>query len=222
VKAFGIVCASFLFCITNVCAKDEVSAWVGVSRIELKDNKGMFANSLENIIKSDSPTFSAPTVGLEYMHGIRNNYKIGTRLGALYKNINITLNSGSVTIKDNDTYCRIIIIPIMFGGSYSKNISKKFSLNGKSFLGYVPINFRSKNSFVNTSKDLNKKIVKELDKTIGCFILDFSIGIEWLFTKRFGVGLDVGYRFTPEVMPSKDIKIDFSGATFTLGLSYKI
>jgi hypothetical protein len=108
----------------------------------------------------------------------------------------------------------------MFGGSYTKNISKKFNLNGKAFFGYAFVDFKSKNSF--TNKNLNKKIDKELNKTTGCFISDFSIGVEWLFTKRLGTGFDVGYRFTPEVSPSKDIKLDFSGFVWSLGVSYKI
>jgi hypothetical protein len=55
-----------------------------------------------------------------------------------------------------------------------------------------------------------------------CFIGELSTSVQYLFTKRFGVGLDVGYRYTPEITPSKDIKIDFSGPTFALGLNYKI
>lgn len=221
VKAFGIVCVSFLFCAINAYARDEISAWAGVSTIELKGVKGMFDDSLGST-KLCSPTCIAPTLGLEYMHGICNNYKIGTRLGASGKNINLKPRKEDFpTIEDDDTYCRIIIMPIMFGGSYSKDVSKNFSLNGKSFLGYAFVDFKSKNSFTN-KEDPSKKIVKYLNKTTGCLILDFSIGAEWLFTKRFGIGFDVGYRFTPEVIPSKDIKLDFSGVLFALNLSYKV
>lgn len=219
-KAFVIVCTLSLICIPNVLAKDEVSAWVGVSSIQLKDVNGMFDDSLKKVKLKDSPS-NVPTIGLEYMHGICNNYKIGARLGVMGKEINVTPNRKDFPfIENNNSYCEIVTVPIMLGGSYSKSISKKISLNGKSFLGYAPINFKSKNSFTNTNT--KEKIVKELNKTKGCFILDFSIGTEWLLTKRFGVGLDVGYRFTTEISPSKDIKIDLSGATFALGFSYKI
>ena len=221
VKAFVVVCVSSLFCITNVYAKDKVSACVGISTIKLKDYKGIFDNSLSNKFKSDCPTFSAPTVLLEYMHGICNDYKVGARLGVIGKKINFILDcKGSPSIENNNSYCEIIAVPMMFGGSYSKNISEKFILNGKSFLGCTPINFKSKNSF--TNKDSKEKIAKELNKTTVCFMLDFSVGAEYLFTKRFGIGFDVGYRYTPEITLSKDIKLDFSGATFALGLSYKI
>jgi hypothetical protein len=223
VKAIGIACAFFLFCITNVYAKDEVSAWVGNSTVELKADKGIYDISLENNIKSNSSTFIAPSLVLEYMHGICNDYKIGARLGALYKDINITFDlrkEGNLNIEDNNSYCRITVIPVMFGGSYTKKISRKFNLNGKAFLGCAFVDFKSKNSF--TNKNSNEKIDKELNKTTGCFISDFSIGAEWLFTKRLTIGIDLGYRFTPEVAPSKDIKLDFSGFVWNLGVSYKI
>jgi hypothetical protein len=64
--------------------------------------------------------------------------------------------------------------------------------------------------------------LKELNNSTGCSILDSSIGVEWFFTKRFGVGFDFGYRFTPEISPSKNIKLDFSGAIFALNLNYKV
>jgi hypothetical protein len=31
-------------------------------------------------------------------------------------------------------------------------------------------------------------------------------------------GFDMGYRFTPEIAPSKAIKLDFSGITYKLGV----
>jgi hypothetical protein len=156
------------------------------------------------------------------MHDIDNNFKIGTRVGATGKNINLTPHDNLISsIKDDNSYCRIIIIPMMLGGSYSKNIGKNFSLNGKLFLGYASVDFKSKNSF--TLRDNpSSKIVKELNKTAGCFILDSSIGVEWFFAGKFGVGFDVGYRFTPEIMASKNIKLDFSGVTLALNLSYKV
>jgi hypothetical protein len=49
VKAFGIICTLSLFCITNVCAKDEISTWVGISRIKMKDMRGMFDDCLGSI-----------------------------------------------------------------------------------------------------------------------------------------------------------------------------
>ncbi|MDR2396189.1 MAG: hypothetical protein LBD57_06280 [Endomicrobium sp.] len=218
VKTFGIACMFFLFCITNVCAKDEVSAWVGISRIKMKDMRGMFDDSLLGNIKIDHSELAAPAAGLEYMHYIDNNFKISARVGVTGKKINfIPEGNLNLIIKDINSYCRIIIIPMMFGGSYSKKMRENFSLNGKLFLGYAFVDFESKNSFT-----LSEKIVKELNKTTGCFILDSSIGVEWFFTKRFGVGFDFGYRFTPEILPSKNIKLDFSGATFALNLNYKV
>jgi hypothetical protein len=221
-KAVGIICMLSLFCITNVCAKDEVSAWVGISRIKSKDMNGMFSDRLNDI--NEHFEIGVGGEGLEYMHDIDNNFKIGARVGVTRKKVIFTPTPKGkldLSIKDNNSYCKIMIMPMMFGGSYSRNIGRNFSLIGKSFLGYALVDFKSKNSF--TLRDTSsEKIAKELNKTTGCFILDSSIGVEWLFTKRFGIGFDVGYRFTPEIEVSKAIKLNFSGVTVALNLSYKV
>ncbi|MDR2351121.1 MAG: hypothetical protein LBD56_00335 [Endomicrobium sp.] len=177
---------------------------------------GMFSERLSNI--NEHFEIGALGEGLEYMHDINNNFKIGARVGVARKKVNFTPTPKGeldLSIKDNNSYCRIMIMPMMFGGSYSRNIGKNFSLNGKSFLGYALVDFKSKNSF-SLRDTSSEKIVKELNKTTGCFILDSSIGAEWLFTKRVGIGFDIGYRFTPEISPSKNIKLDFSGVTLAL------
>jgi hypothetical protein len=49
-------------------------------------------------------------------------------------------------------------------------------------------------------------------------MLDFLIGAEYFLTMRFGVGVEVGYRYTPEIEPLKDIKLDLSGVVWILNL----
>jgi hypothetical protein len=126
---------------------------------------------------------------------------------------------------------KISLIPIMVGGSYNKNISEKFSLNGKLFCGVGLINFESNCSFCyfvlhETQKKWHRhnmvQMYSEIDENSCCFIADFSVGPQYSFTKRFSIGLDLGYRFTPTTTMPKDIKLDFSGFTSTLSLSYKL
>ncbi|MCA6073225.1 MAG: hypothetical protein LE178_06880, partial [Endomicrobium sp.] len=66
-----------------------------------------------------------------------------------------------------------------------------------------------------------------IDMDGGCFVADISIGAQYWLTKRLGLGLDLGYRFTPETeIEGKKIRqkriVDFSGLTTKLSLSYKI
>jgi hypothetical protein len=206
IKILGIICVLF-FCTINIYAKSKISTCLGISKIKLKDTNNNEACTSE---------FGTSTHGcFEYMYDIDDSLKIGTRLGIISKKINFTSGSGNKKThqaEDNNSQYIVDTISIMFGGGYGRNISKNVSLNGKIFLGYIFVDFGSKNSF---QGDVFKK-------NVGCFILDYLIGIEWIFAEIFGVGCDFGYRLTPEISPSKDIKLNFSGVTFTLNLSYKI
>jgi hypothetical protein len=46
------------------------------------------------------------------------------------------------------------------------------------------------------------------------------VGAEYVLTKRYKLGLDVGYRFTLETTIAEDIKLDFSGFTTALSWSF--
>ena len=150
--------------------------------------------------------------GVDYMHDIHDSWKIGARveyLGGEFSTV-----SSNVKV-----HCNPYFKAVMIGGGYNKSIGKNFNLNGKSFLGC---------SFVHVHpKEIPYTISSKIFDVVPRFVGELSMGIQYLFTKRFGLGFDVGYRFVPEitiqdVKGTKDIKIDFSGATFALGLSYKI
>jgi hypothetical protein len=203
IKILGIICVLF-FCTINISANSKISACLGISKIKLKDTNNNEACTSE---------FGTSTYGcFEYMYDIDDSLKIGTRLGVISKKINFISGNGDKKThqaEDNNSQYIVDTMLTMFGVGYSKNISKNVSLNGKTFLGYIFVNFEPK-------KPLQFK------KNAGCFVLDCLIGIEWIFAEIFGVGCDFGYRLTPEISPSKDIKLNFSGVTFALNLSYKI
>jgi hypothetical protein len=98
---------------------------------------------------------------------------------------------------------------------------KKVTWNSKLFFGYGRVNF---DSTVRSGEDKRIIYPRTIKKSIDCFIADLSVGMKYLFTKRFGAGVDVGYRYMPEIVLSKsdDVKIDLSGMTVALNLSYKV
>jgi hypothetical protein len=202
-KVFGIVYAISFFCITNTYAKSEISAWVGVSKLDLKNVNGLFAGFNGKIKIKHSNKLVLPIIGLEYMHDICNNYKMGASLGVMGKRISFINEETNRCMIE----CTIVSVPMMLGGCYNKDIGEKVSLNGKVFLGYTFVDLKS---------------TKEVNKTSGCFISDISVGGQYMFTKRFGAGLDVGYRFATDAEIEDNIKLNFSGIKFALNLSCKV
>ncbi|GHT37046.1 hypothetical protein AGMMS49593_03250 [Endomicrobiia bacterium] len=105
----------------------------------------------------------------------------------------------------------------MPGMRLNYDINEKFSLNGKLFAG---IAIASCNIGVDLSGKVKDKLKKLKFKTNdlgaigGCrFGMGVSIGAQYLFTEKFGLGLDLGYRPFPS---------DLSGFTAKLGLNFKI
>lgn len=148
-----------------------------------------------------------------YLHDVGKGFKIGTKLGAGGTNdVKFkTLPKGEINPKEVDGKYQILLRSAMLGGSYNQSINEKVSWNSKIFFGCSWIDF--------DFKPLNYTY---RSRGISCFTSELSTGVQYLFTKRFGVGLDVGYKYTMEIEPLKDIKLDLSGVTFALGLSYKI
>jgi hypothetical protein len=233
-KAFKITYIGvFLFystCLTNVYAKNssfiiypeiskKVSVWCEASKIKLK------------ILETEEikPYYSnnANTIGLEYTRDIDNALKIGARLGIMKKKINLTKNNDDNKKNLSDTISKskddninslcseIIVVPIMFGGGYSKNIRKNINLNEKVFLGYTFINFKLRNYNSYSPKN-------NLNKAYGCFTLEPSIGVEWLCSNRIKMECDFGYKIAPKIEMLNDIELGLSGITFRLNLGYKI
>ncbi|WP_374134086.1 hypothetical protein [Candidatus Endomicrobiellum pyrsonymphae] len=146
--------------------------------------------------------------------------KIGHRVAFL-----LAKGKFSDDVSDDNVSFDFSLVPIMFGGSYNRNISEKFSLNGKLFFGYGLIKHKAKKVWRDELGERREKTFLDIDG--GCFVADISIGAQYWLTKRLGLGLDLGYRFTPETeIEGKKIwqkrKVDFSGLTTKLSLSYKI
>ena len=146
-----------------------------------------------------------------YLHDVRKGFKIGARFGYGGTNEIQFKTFPEDEAKEIDGKYTILSHYIMLGGSYNKSVSEKVNWNSNLFLGCSWVDF--------DFKPLNYTYSSE---RISCFTSELSTGVQYFFTKRFRVGLDVGYRYTSEIEPLKDIKLDFSGATFALGLSYKI
>jgi hypothetical protein len=90
----------------------------------------------------------------------------------------------------------------MLGGSYNESIGDKIDVNSKLFFGSGRANFKSEFSLKE-----NKEIVdsKKINENADCFIAELSVGVRYFFTKtkKFGVGVDLGYRYIPKVVLSK-------------------
>jgi hypothetical protein len=114
------------------------------------------------------------------------------------------------------------LLPIMAGVSYNRNISEKFSLNGKLFLGYGAAFFGSHAYVIENDENgvEHKNRYKYIYESGICFVSDLSIGAEYVLTKKYKLGLDVGYRFTPTTTILEGTKLDISGFTAALSCSF--
>jgi hypothetical protein len=182
-------------------------------------------------------------IGVDYLAQINENMKIGGRFAFL----NVTdgkFNVDYKTIKNNydgsggiftlEYYEKQVyeasLMPIMVGTSHSYSINERFTLNGKIFagIGFVSLKWRTEYSAKETysndpTLDETESDSSSGEKYTGCFVTDISIGAEYSFTEKFGLGFDLGYRFTPktEVDETGLVKVDFSGVTTKLSLNYK-
>jgi hypothetical protein len=214
--------SSFLFIAINVFADAELCPWIGRGTVYFKELSGTICDRISNGVTMKDFKNGRRSIGMDCLYNTEEDFKVGIRLACLdgglkYKKFTIEKESKK-DVKLEGSYEASSFF-MMYGGSYSKKISKKLNLNGKLFFGVNFINFKSEQSVFVENKNIDTKKVNE---DVVCFVSDFSIGAECLFMKRFGLGFDVGYRFTPEVVPSKDIKIDFSGFVYNLGISYKL
>jgi hypothetical protein len=163
-------------------------------------------------------------IGIDFLYKTEEDFKLGMRLaylngGLKYKKFTIAKESQK-DVKLEGSYEASSIF-MMYGGSYSKKISRKFSLNGKLFVGVAFVNFKSSQFiFVEDKIEDNKK----LNEDQFCLASDLSLGVEWAFARNWGLGVDAGYRVMPEIKMSEkeNIKLDFSGVVYNLGVSYKI
>jgi hypothetical protein len=207
-KRFFIVWMVFLFFITNAFAEGEFSLRYGLSSMHLKDVSGAGIS-----IDPSDTRFEKGLLGVDYMWDIFNSWKIGARLE---RACSIVTFSPCCPLC-RESRCRTSLQAVMVGGSYNKSISKKINLNGKLFLGYSSVHFKSERYYI-----LTPKYPKKIDERATCFIAELSIGMQYFFTKKFGAGVEVGYSYTPEINPLKDIKLDLSGVIGTLNFTYKV
>ena len=133
----------------------------------------MSADTTEYLVKTDSKA----SIGIDYylndINIINDKFKIGTRLSLTIINTSHIVVKTAAKLHDVKADVKISLIPIMVGGSYNKNISEKFSLNGKLFCGVGLINFKSNCSFV--LHETQEKWHNKIDENSCCFIADFSV-----------------------------------------------
>ncbi|GHT51787.1 hypothetical protein AGMMS49990_06830 [Endomicrobiia bacterium] len=187
---------------TNAFA-GELDVWGGYTKLNGVDK--LVSKGIDSVKIPDDTKVSisgdmdnAFTVGLDYFFGDNENAKPGFRVDYL--------RSGEKKMSSNkgkSTSIRISLSSAMFGGRANYDISEKFSLNGKLFVGIASVT-----SIINTGID-------EKNEDLGyCFVVDPSVGAQYLFTEKFGLGLDLGYRLFSSEGPK--------GFTAKLGLNFKI
>ncbi|MDR1433793.1 hypothetical protein [Candidatus Endomicrobiellum devescovinae] len=166
--------------------------------------------------------------------------KLDINTTALYNAVGL---AGSVHAKIDTS-----IIPVMVGGSYSKRLNKELTVKAKGFGG---IGFVYAKGSSNASGSIANKTVLQsfetyieqnipgigdipsIDKLSGiyeiydvdehreCLVVDLSLGLEYELSQRWALGVDVGYRYTPEVKIDQ-LKLDFSGFKVVGGVTYRI
>ncbi|MDR2067323.1 MAG: outer membrane beta-barrel protein [Endomicrobium sp.] len=98
---------------------------------------------------------------------------------------------------------------IMVGGRYQTKISKKFEFNTKFFTGTGSYDRKGK------VEGQQKEESYTTASLLGC---DLSVGMRYNFTRKFGIGLDLGYRYCCDIQHKTDDKFDLSGYQATLNL----
>ncbi|GHT63887.1 hypothetical protein AGMMS50222_03020 [Endomicrobiia bacterium] len=200
----------------NVFAESEVDVWGGYARFGF-DKKVDKSFSIIDSLSDESDEHvtkrkikgmldRAFTVGVDYYFGNGENVKPGFRVAYSQSCDTKKISVGSVN--GDDAYVSIMasLGSVMPGIRLNYDINEKFSLNGKLFAGIAMTSY-------NIGVDLSGK-TNDLVAIGGCrFAADVSIGAQYLFTEKFGLGLDLGYRPFPS---------DLSGFTAKLGLNFKI
>jgi hypothetical protein len=118
-------------------------------------------------------------------------------------------------------------VPITFGVNYNLNIDEKLSLNGSLFAGYGIAKYKiseTTSSLRNKRNELVPRNGRTLSSADGCYVGEASLGAQYLLAKGLALGLDVGYRYTSDVEIKEyfPLRLNFSGITARLTLSYKI
>ncbi|GHT58112.1 hypothetical protein AGMMS50233_11380 [Endomicrobiia bacterium] len=168
------------------------------------------ADSLDGFkINSNGKMDNAFAVGVDCFFGGDENVKPGFRVAYLQSGKRKTfMSKNGIFIDDIYLFTRVSLASIMPGIRLSYDVSEEFSLNGKLFAGIAVAD----NNFKLGSK--HESLDKfEISSSRTAFAMDTSVGAQYLFTKKFGLGLDLGYRPFPS---------DFSGFTAKLGLNFKI
>ncbi|MDR3071360.1 MAG: hypothetical protein LBU29_02025 [Endomicrobium sp.] len=185
--------------------------------------------SVVDIAKEERPEIKskckdALMVGVENFCDVGcGNFKVGVNVSGLFSVPHEIDQKTSQGKKIGGNFSSVLF-PAMIGASYNRNISEKFSLNGRLFLGYGTALFSSRTYVIEKDKDgvEHKNYYKHIFKDGICFVSDLSVGVGYALTKKYKLGLDVGYRFTPKTTISEDIKLDFSGFTATLSCTFNL
>jgi hypothetical protein len=103
--------------------------------------------------------------------------------------------------------------PILFGGTYNIEISKKFAFNTKIFVG------------IGTYWREGKVEEQEKEATYGVTYSDewnLSVGMKYALKKTVGIGFELGYRGCRDLNYKTDDKFNLSGFMGTVNLIFKI
>ncbi|GHT48180.1 hypothetical protein AGMMS49936_10380 [Endomicrobiia bacterium] len=176
----------------------ELDVWGGYG-ICTKYISDQESSDVCDVISSKGDSANVSTAGLDYFFDNDKNVKPGLRVAYSRSGEQITTFKRKI---DGSTYDvssgRFSIASAMFGGKMYCDISENFRLNVKLFAGVV----RKKND--------SASIVRSIADIEYMFVFEQSIGVRYLFTEKFGLGLDLGFE------PA------FQGHVAKLGLNFKI
>jgi hypothetical protein len=166
--------------------------------------------------------------------------KLDINAGSIWNMLDL---NGSVRAKIDTS-----IIPVMVGGSYSKRLNKELTVKAKGFGGigfiyakgssnasgtitnqtalqvlesYLEANYPWIGDLPSITKLTADYKVYDIDEHRECLVVDLSVGVEYEMSPRWALGLDIGYRYTPEITVDQ-IKLDFSGFKVVGGVIYRI
>jgi hypothetical protein len=240
----------------------RVTMWGGYSTVSMDDLNKQLESKADYMFKNSDgyqPSvrrFSDSIIfGFDVLYKLSHDIYVGPRIAFLSSSGEVLgrttvlgytqINPPYDPIYDAKISLNTFLIPIMFGGVYSKEILKKMFFSGKIFIGFANAYFTSRFEWYKEYGYTESTYVEYFAEGNGV-VSDLSTAIEYRISKNLSTELSIGYKIaritnmhqtkeyktlyigkTKEIVVQVEdekgnkIPFDFSGMDFTFGLKYR-
>ncbi len=230
------------------CQKMNLNVWGGYATVSMADvNKqlDLIADSLE----ADGASTSVSKLGSGLVFGVDAGYELSEGISLGPRVAYISCSQGNVTGETSSMGYNFTskftvdasLIPIMIGGSYTKEIAENLLLSGKLYLGYGLASVKVGVKIESNVPDFTPTGYSIPYEGSG-LVIDLCAAGEYKLAKNISLGLNLGYRMAkisemkatkdvpemdikkgdvPKDAEDKAIPFDYSGVTAGLGINFK-